>query len=91
MLLGIVVLASLAFGGYLLARVAVAVEVACVLGGWYAAQAPYITKELGIASPAAPETTIVTFLWISFAGAVVLVPSLMLLFAVFKRTPIKVD
>jgi hypothetical protein len=30
-------------------------------------------------------------LWISLAGAIVLVPSLLLLFAVFKRQPIKVD
>jgi cytochrome d ubiquinol oxidase subunit II len=73
------------------ARVAVALEVAAVLCGWYAAQTPYFAAQLGILDPAAPDATIVSFLWISLAGAIVLVPSLLLLFAVFKRTPISVD
>jgi len=91
MLLGIAVLVLLAGGRFQLARAAVAAEVACVLGGWYAAQAPYVGAELGIAAPAAPEITLVTFLWISLAGAIVLIPSLALLFAVFKSTPIQGD
>jgi cytochrome d ubiquinol oxidase subunit II len=91
MLLGISVLALLYAKRERLTRVAVAFEVAAVLCGWYAAQAPYVTTQLDIAQPAAPETTLVGFLWISLAGAIILIPSMMLLFAVFKRTPIKVD
>jgi cytochrome d ubiquinol oxidase subunit II len=74
-----------------LARVTVALEVTAVLCGWYAAQAPYVATQLGLSAPVAPEATVVGFLWISLAGAIVLVPSLLLLFAVFKRTPINVD
>lgn len=91
MILGIVVLLLLFAGRARAARVAVALEVTAVLCGWYAAQAPYVAEQIGVASPAAPEVTLVTFLWISLAGAIVLVPSMMLLFAVFKRQPIKVD
>jgi cytochrome d ubiquinol oxidase subunit II len=91
MLLGIAVLILLYAKRDRLARVAVALEVTAVLCGWYAAQAPYAATQLGIAEAAAPEVTLVTFLWISLAGAIVLVPSLALLFAVFKSTPIKGD
>lgn len=85
MLLGIVVLALLRTSRLHLARVAVAAEAAGVLCAWYVAQAPYVWTELGVASPAAPDITLTIFLWATVAGAVFLVPSLALLFFVFKR------
>ena len=88
MLLGIVVLVLLRFHFALWARVAVAAEVAAVLCGWYAAQGLYILNQLGVSEPAAPRLTLVIFLWTCLIGAIVLLPSLALLFGVFKRTPI---
>lgn len=67
------------------ARVAVAIEAVAIFTGWYAAQAPVLSVDLGLRTLAASRATIVTFLWIALVGSVVLIPSLMLLFAVFKR------
>lgn len=88
MVLGIVVLVLLRFGRALWARAVVVAEVASVLCAWFVAQAPYAQRELGIAQPAAPDVTLVLFLWATAVGAVVLLPSLWLLFAVFKREPL---
>ena len=88
MLLGLVVLALLRLDYVHWARVAVAAEVTAVLCAWYAAQAPYILNELGVTAPAAPHLTLVIFLWTCLLGGVVLVPSMLLLFSVFKREPI---
>lgn len=89
MLLGVVVLALLRTGHVRTARIAVALEVAAVLCGWYASQAPFALQQLGVTDPAAPAITQVIFLWCTIVGAIVLLPSLALLFAVFKRMPIK--
>lgn len=67
------------------ARLLVIAEVLAILFGWYTAQAPYlIPGRVTIASAAAPDATLWSFLAISAGGAIVLVPSLWLLFAVFK-------
>jgi hypothetical protein len=84
MVLGLVLLALLRTGHLWWARVAAACEAAAVLCAWYVAQAPYVWTELGVASPAAPDVTLTIFLWASVVGAVVLVPSLAVLFFVFK-------
>jgi cytochrome d ubiquinol oxidase subunit II len=88
MVLGVLVvtLVRLDLAGW--ARIAVAAEVTAVLCGWYSAQAPYALAQLGVAQPAAPDSTLGVFLWSCAAGAVVLIPSLALLFAIFKRTPV---
>jgi len=83
--MGALVLATLAFRRFTLARVFVALETIGLLLGWYIAQAGYLIP--GAATPenaAAPAATLHVFLWIVAIGAVVLVPSLVLLFGLFK-------
>jgi cytochrome d ubiquinol oxidase subunit II len=85
MTLGIIVLGLLWFRKYHAARVAVALEAVAVLAGWYASQAPYvIPHELTYAQAAAPEATLTAFLWMCACGSLLLVPSLIFLFAIFK-------
>jgi cytochrome d ubiquinol oxidase subunit II len=83
--LGIVVMVLVERRWDTLARVAVGAEVVAVLVGWFGAQAPAIvpghwTLESAAASPAMLNA----FLIAAAAGAVLLIPSLLLLFAVFK-------
>jgi cytochrome bd ubiquinol oxidase subunit II len=70
---------------YLRARVAAAAQVALIVIGWGVAQYPYLVRpELTIYNSAAP-TNIVSDLLIAVAvGALVLIPSLILLLLVFK-------
>ncbi len=89
MLLGLVVLALLRTGHMRTARVAVALEVTAVLCGWYASQAPFAFRQLGVTNAAAPALTQVIFIWCTIVGAIFLLPSLALLFAVFKRAPLQ--
>jgi cytochrome d ubiquinol oxidase subunit II len=85
MVLGFVVLGLLYIKQYHAARIAVAAEAIAVLAGWYAAQAPYlIPGTLRIEDAASPPSTIRAFLWLTAIGGVLLVPSLVLLFRVFK-------
>ena len=67
------------------ARIAAAAQVALIVFGWGVAQYPYLVRpELTIYNSAAP-TNIVSDLLIAVAmGAVVLIPSLILLLLVFK-------
>jgi cytochrome bd ubiquinol oxidase subunit II len=68
------------------ARIAVGAEAVAVLAGWFAAQAPYLVPgQVTYTAAAALDPTIDAFLIATAAGAVVLVPSLALLFRVFKR------
>ncbi|HYZ16293.1 MAG TPA: cytochrome d ubiquinol oxidase subunit II [Candidatus Acidoferrum sp.] len=89
--LGIVVMLLVAFRHDLLARVAVGAEIVAVLGGWFGAQAPALVPgHWTLVSAASPQATLEGFLVAVAAGAVLLIPSLLLLFAVFKgpaRTP----
>jgi cytochrome bd ubiquinol oxidase subunit II len=85
MLLGLLVLALLFARRLLAARFVVALEAFAVLAGWYAEQAPYIIPgTLTYQAAAAPPVTLEIFLWFTAVGAVLLVPSLLLLFRVFK-------
>jgi len=70
---------------YQRARIAAAAQVALIIFGWGVAQYPYLVRpELTIYSSAAP-TNIVSDLVIAVAvGALVLIPSLVLLLLVFK-------
>jgi cytochrome d ubiquinol oxidase subunit II len=79
---------------YQRARIAAAAQVALIVFGWGVAQYPYLVRpELTIYKSAAP-TNIVSDLLIAVAmGALVLIPSLILLLLVFKkhRESISVD
>jgi cytochrome d ubiquinol oxidase subunit II len=88
MSLGLIVLGSLATKRYGLARLAVALEATAVLAGWFAAQAPYlIPGALTYAEAASPPATLHAFLWLALCGSALLLPSLALLFKVFKSGP----
>jgi cytochrome d ubiquinol oxidase subunit II len=85
MLLGIVVMVLIARHHDATARVAVGAQVLAVLAGWFGAQSPSLvpgrwTLEAAAASPAMLQA----FLVAAAGGALVLIPSLLLLFAVFK-------
>jgi len=68
-----------------LARVAVGAAVVAVLGGWFGAQAPAsVPGRWTIDAAAASPPMLQAFLIATLCGAVVLIPSLVLLFAVFK-------
>jgi cytochrome d ubiquinol oxidase subunit II len=93
MLVGLALLVSLWTRRLHAARVLVAVETTAILAGWYAGQAPYlIAGHATIYSAAGPSATLAAFLWISAIGALFLIPSLWLLFAIFKgRNPAALD
>lgn len=90
-ILGAGVIAALLAGWALLrsrfrlARGAAIVQIAMLLGGWIAAQYPYIVyPDLTIAGAAAPPASLQFFLIATPLGLAVLLPSLYLLFKVFK-------
>jgi cytochrome d ubiquinol oxidase subunit II len=88
MLLGFVVLGALLARKFALARVATAFEAVAILAGWYASQAPYIIPgDMTVAAASAPPETLRAFLWLTAGGSILLVPSLALLFRVFKSEP----
>lgn len=89
-LIGLVTAWALLAGRIRLARVLVALETAGIIAAWGVAQAPYlIVPDVTVANAAAPQPTLVAFLIGSILGMVVLLPSLWLLFAVFKgRNPV---
>jgi cytochrome bd ubiquinol oxidase subunit II len=85
MLLGIIVMLLIANHRDTLARIAVGTEALAVLSGWFVAQTPNLvpnrwTYESAAASPAMLQA----FLIAAACGALVLIPSLALLFAIFK-------
>ena len=68
-----------------LARGAAIVQTAMLLGGWIAAQYPYLVfPDLSIENAAAPPATLRFFLVALPIGMAILLPSLYLLFRVFK-------
>jgi len=81
---GLVVIACVRLRADGIARLAVGAEAAAVLGGWFAAQAARLGLER-VQYAAANQATIAAFLIATAVGAVVLIPSLVLLFRVFKR------
>jgi cytochrome d ubiquinol oxidase subunit II len=73
---------------YRLARVAAAAQVSLILWGWALGQYPYlIPPDLTVEEAAAPRVTLVLMLWALALGALILFPSLLYLFRVFKREP----
>jgi cytochrome bd ubiquinol oxidase subunit II len=68
-----------------LARLTAAAAVAAVVAGWTAAQAPRLLPGLTVPQAAAGRSTLVALIIAVCCGAVVLVPSLVLLFTLFLR------
>jgi cytochrome d ubiquinol oxidase subunit II len=87
-LAAVAVLAALWHRRYHLARVAVGAQVSLIVWGWAVAQFPYLVPpDLTIRSTAAPAATLRLVLLTLGLGAVVLLPSLVYLFRVFKAAP----
>ncbi|HEX3462809.1 MAG TPA: cytochrome d ubiquinol oxidase subunit II [Candidatus Elarobacter sp.] len=85
MLLGIVVMVLIARHRDTLARIAAGAEVVAVLGGWFGAQAPQLVPgRYTLASAAAAPAMLEAFAVAAACGAVLLIPSMLYLFAVFK-------
>ena len=68
-----------------LARLTAALAVAAVVVGWAAAQAPRFLPGMTVTQAAAGDSTLVSLVVAVACGAVVLVPSLALLFTLFLR------
>jgi cytochrome d ubiquinol oxidase subunit II len=84
----IAVFAALWSRRYGAARVLAALQVSCIFWGWVVSQYPYLVPpDLTITSAAAPGITLRLTLWTLGLGTLVLAPSLIYLFRVFKREP----
>lgn len=80
---GIATLALVGTDRFGLARASAAVAVAAIVAGWAFAQEPVFLPGLTIEQAAAGHSTLVAVVVTAAAGAVVLVPSLFLLFRLF--------
>ena len=70
---------------FYLARIAAVAQVTFILVGWGLAQFPHlVTPDVTLQNAAAPESTLKLLLLALGAGAVVLLPSLIYLFQIFK-------
>ena len=70
---------------YRLARITSVAQVACLLAGWAIAQSPFIIyPDVTLQSAAAPNSTLQFILWSTPVGMALLIPSLWVLFRVFK-------
>ncbi len=88
MILGFVVLGALIGQRFGIARIAVAAETVAVLVGWYLSQAPYLVPgEYTVSGAAAPTAVLHAFLWLVAIGSALLIPSLVLLFRIFRSEP----
>ena len=70
---------------YELARLGASLAVAAVVAGWALAQQPVVLPGLTVSQAAAPDATLVAVIVAVVAGAVVLFPSLALLFSLVLR------
>jgi cytochrome d ubiquinol oxidase subunit II len=87
-LAAVATLAALWWRRYHVARVAVGAQVSLIVWGWAVSQYPYlIPPDLTVESAAAPRTTLRLVLVALGLGVVVLLPSLVYLFRVFKAGP----
>lgn len=69
------------------ARIAAAIQVALIVAGWGIAQYPYLIRPgITIANSAAPDNVAIALDTALGCGAIVLIPSLLMLFTVFRRT-----
>ena len=73
---------------FALARILAGLQVSCIFWGWTASQYPYLVPpDLTIEGSAAPPVTLKITLWALAGGTLVLAPSLIYLFRVFKSGP----
>lgn len=73
---------------YRLARMTAGVQILCIVGGWAMAQYPYIIPpDLTIVEAAAPPVTLRLVTIVLGVGGVILLPSLIYLFRIFKSAP----
>ena len=73
---------------FALARILAGLQVSCIFWGWTASQYPYLVPpDLTIERSAAPPITLKITLWALAGGTLVLAPSLIYLFRVFKSGP----
>jgi cytochrome d ubiquinol oxidase subunit II len=85
MLIGLATAFTLLTGRFQAARLLLMGEIGAILVAWAVAQAPYlIVPDVTIANAASPAPTLSAFLITSVLGLLLLVPSLALLFTVFK-------
>jgi cytochrome d ubiquinol oxidase subunit II len=82
---GILTLLLVWGGSFELARYAGAISVAAIVGGWASAQRPDFLPGLTVSQAAAGRTTLITVLVVVGIGALVLIPSLSLLFGLVLR------
>jgi cytochrome d ubiquinol oxidase subunit II len=90
--LGLVVMLAVAARMAILARTAVSLEALAILVGWFGAQAPALVPgRFTYLQAASSDAMIDAFLVAALIGAVLLIPSLILLFRVFKGPRPAVD
>lgn len=84
----IAVFAALWTRRFRIARVLAGLQVSCIFWGWTVSQYPYLVPpDLTVESAAAPDITLRLTLWALAGGTLVLAPSLIYLFRVFKSGP----
>lgn len=87
LLAGLIVIACVRLRSDTAARAAVGVEATAILAGWFGAQAPdLVPGRYTFGTATSGDATIDAFLIATAAGAIVLVPSLVLLFRLFKSS-----
>ena len=84
-LAGVVTMVLVFFGRFGPARVSAALAVAAVIAGWAAAQSPLLLPGLTVAEAAAGRSTLIATIVGVAVGAVVLVPSLAVLYSLVLR------
>jgi cytochrome d ubiquinol oxidase subunit II len=84
-LAGVVTMALVFFERFGPARASAALAVAAVIAGWAAAQSPLVLPGLTVAEAAAGRSTLIATIVAVAAGAVVLVPSLTVLYSLVLR------
>src|SRR6185312_11101228 len=84
-LAGVVTMVLVFAGRFGPARASAALAVAAVIAGWAAAQAPYVLPGLTVAEAAAGRSTLIATIVGVAVGAVVLVPSLAVLYSLVLR------
>jgi cytochrome bd ubiquinol oxidase subunit II len=82
---GLVTLTLCWLSEFQLARLSAALAVTAVVAGWAAAQAPRMLPGMTVTQAAAGRTTLIALIVAVVAGAVVLIPSLALLYTLFLR------
>jgi cytochrome d ubiquinol oxidase subunit II len=82
---GVLTMVLVWFGRFGPARASAALAVAAVIAGWAAAQEPYVLPGLTVAEAAAGRSTLIATIVGVAVGAVVLVPSLAVLYSLVLR------